>query len=498
MNVKDCIGLILILILICLLYSYLKSKLVEGLTVNEAINLQSECLYGEYPIGGNTSISDCPTDQNTSSEECCLCPVGKALRSGSSRLKSSANVTESDCVDIECPDGKELNGSSCDECVAGKYSDATTGECSTTAEPPHTTETECTNAGGIWTPGCVDCGTGTFQPTTGQTTCSAMLTTCAEGLGINGTGGTESSGTGNTQDHTCGECPAGKVNDGNSLTCTEVYVSESVTPEIQEGCAISGEEYLTGCIQVGGQAGRVFDTGSGHVEKQTGTHENDPELAPLIPSTELWINSSRCERGWSFGSPSGMAEDGPTIGADWRSCSEICQDDGSSLEQRDEWMHNGMIAIYGYPHYETSGNNTYSSGKKLHTCSCGITRREEVNGAMVECVYNPSSSPPAGFSNNPNCKDGPADCRARGKLGTGQPAQRDMFLNFWEGALFKCFNGGDPVANTNRAYTNSRKKCEKPQPGYVIVKTDGSDSDHNTLCNDRDLCTGVVLKQHPD
>tara|TARA_B100000575_G_scaffold102752_1_gene81876 strand:+ start:37 stop:1881 length:1845 start_codon:yes stop_codon:yes gene_type:complete len=210
MNVKDCIGLILILILICLLYSYLKSKLVEGLTVNEAINLQSECLYGEYPIGGNTPIPDCPTGQNTSSEECCLCPVGKALPSGSSRLKSSTDVSENDCEDI-------------DECATG------TDNCDTNAA--------CTNTIGSFSCVCNSSYTGDGV-TCSENTCTAFGTipdgyildpagttvtdvnlsaSCADGFSgtpssLSCNGGTFTAPSG------CGVCVVGKYSDDTNTS----------------------------------------------------------------------------------------------------------------------------------------------------------------------------------------------------------------------------------------------------------------------------------------
>ena len=134
MNIKDVIGLILILILICLLYSCL-NPLMEGLTNNEwddVINRHSQgnypgdcssvsdntvdsllcrinsnsnqpCLESQFPNGGETNkCEEGGYPQVREDESCCWCPEGKHLPGQNIPSKSDNNYIYSHCKPTTC------------------------------------------------------------------------------------------------------------------------------------------------------------------------------------------------------------------------------------------------------------------------------------------------------------------------------------------------------------------------------------------------------------
>ena len=206
------------------------------------------CPVGTYQTAkGQSSCTQCNAGTfndktgQTAATACVTCGAGKISAVGSSACTvcptgKYANANHTACVD--CPAGKKCNNGLAEDCAVGTYQPST-GQSSCLACPVGTYQTAKGQTS------CTNCNAGTYNNLTGQSAASACKT-CGTGT-WSGAGsetctncpkGTASSATGATSDATCKQCAAGTYAGKGSASCTACSAGTY---------SAAGAESCTGC-----------------------------------------------------------------------------------------------------------------------------------------------------------------------------------------------------------------------------------------------------------
>jgi hypothetical protein len=234
---------------------------------NTGSTSQSACVclagYSGNAASGSTGCTACAVGTygaatNQNSQTCASCPT-------SSTTSGTGSTSQSACVCLAGYGGNAASGSSgCDQCSAGKYSEAGVGSCTDCGKGKYSliAASSCRNcvagkfANQVGLSECTACPVGRYKAVTGATECTA----CSVGKYAATTGATECTAcaigtyTNTLGSPKCLECGAGQTNSFvGSTGCFSCLAGNSSSNGICEKCTpgrysnIDGASACTGC-----------------------------------------------------------------------------------------------------------------------------------------------------------------------------------------------------------------------------------------------------------